>query len=165
VPLTGLSAQPGSYSFTVRAATPAGAGYGPVLTVKATVVAAVFTAELQSVRASVDVPSNGHAGSYYYVKNTGNVAWPVGGMLRSKVPAGSSPSRYTSWISASRPGTLTANGTAPGSAFVRPGEVARFSIVLAGNGRAAGARTEKFGMSWDGWRSNPLSVTLAYRVV
>jgi hypothetical protein len=128
-------------------------------------VAAVFSAELTLVRASVDVPSNGYAGTYYYVKNTGNVVWPVGGMLRSTVLAGSSPSRYSTWISASRPGSLTSNATVAGSTFVRPGETARFAIVLAGNGRAPGARSERFGMSWDGWRSNPLSVTVNYRVV
>ncbi|MDP9181969.1 MAG: SpoIID/LytB domain-containing protein [Actinomycetota bacterium] len=165
IPVTGATARPGDYSFTVRPATPAGAGYGPSLTDKARVVAAVFSAQLQSVRSSVDVPSNGHAATYYYVKNTGNVVWSVGGALRSTVLAGSSPSHYTSWYSASRPGPLTSNLTVPGSIFVRPGEVGRFSIVLAGNGRAAQSRTELFGMSWDGWRSNPLSVTVAYRVV
>ena len=38
-------------------------------------------------------------------------------------------------------------------------------FALAGNGRAAGKHSELFGMSWDGWRSNPLSVTVAYRIV
>jgi SpoIID/LytB domain protein len=165
LPLTGQVATPGSYAFTVRPATSAGSAYGPTVTVQATVVAADFSAELTVVRASVDVPSSGYAGTYYYVKNTGNVVWPVGGPLRSTVVSGSSPSRYKTWISASRPGPLTSNATVPGSTFVRPGETARFAIVLGGNGRTPGARSERFGMSWDGWRSHPLSVTVAYRIV
>ncbi|HUR14129.1 MAG TPA: SpoIID/LytB domain-containing protein [Mycobacteriales bacterium] len=166
IPVTGVKGTPGStYSFTVRLATPQGTAYGPTSTVKVTVLPATFTAQLQLVRSSVDVPTNGHAATYYYVKNTGNVSWPVGGALRSTVKAGSSPSRYTSWYSASRPGSLTSNATVPGAAYVKPGQVARFVVVLAGNGRAAGKRSELFGISWDGWRSNPLSVAVAYRIV
>jgi SpoIID/LytB domain protein len=163
--LSGLKASPGSYAFTVRAATPAGAAYGPTYTVKATVVAATFSASLYYVRPSVDVPSTGHAATYFYVKNTGNVAWPVGGALRSTVRAGSSPSRYKYWFSASRPGSLTSNRTVAGARYVNPGQIALFVVVLAGNGRAPGRHSELFGMSWDGWRSNPLSVTVAYRIV
>jgi SpoIID/LytB domain protein len=165
IPVSGASAAPGSYSFTVRPQMPSGTVYGPTYTVKATVVAANFSAQLTLVRSSVDVPRNGHASTYFYVKNTGNVAWPVGGALRSTVLAGSSPSHDPSWYSVSRPGSLTSNLNASGSTLVLPGQVARFVIVLAGNGRATGSRTERFGMSWDGWRSNPLSVSLAYRVV
>jgi SpoIID/LytB domain protein len=165
IKLTGVKAAPGSYSFTVRPATPAGAAYGPTYTVKATVVAASFTAALQYVHPSVDVPSSGRKATYYYVKNTGNVAWPVGGALRSSVRAGSSPSHDTSWFSASRPGSVYSNVTAPGATLVMPGQVAAFVVFLAGNGRPPGAHSELFGISWDGWRSNPLSVTVAYRIV
>jgi SpoIID/LytB domain protein len=165
IQLYGGKASPGSYSFTVRPSTPGGTVYGPTFTVKAKVVAANFSSALVRVRPSVDVPRYGHAATYYYVKNTGNVSWPVGGAVRSTVLAGTSPSRYSSWVSASRPGSLTSNLTVPGSTLVRPGQVARFVIVLAGNGRVRQSRTESFGMSWDGWRSNPLSVKVAYRVV
>lgn len=166
IPVSGVAGKPGTtYAFTVRAATSSGAAYGPTLTVKASVVAASFTAQLYSVRSSVDVPSNGRAGTYFYVKNTGNVSWPVGGMLRSTVLAGSSPSHDYSWILRSRPGTLTSNASQPGATLVRPGQVARFAFVLAGNGRARGSHTEGFGICWDGWRTNPLKVTVAYRIV
>jgi SpoIID/LytB domain protein len=165
IPVSGLRAAPGTYSFTVRAATPGGTAYGPTLTVKATVVAAKFTAQLFAVRSSVDVPSSGRATTYFYVKNTGNVAWPVGGMLRSIVRASSSPSHDTSWISRTRAAPLTSNATVRGATLVRPGQIARFAFVLAGNGRPRGSRSELFGISWDGWRSNPLSVTVAYRIV
>jgi hypothetical protein len=165
IPLVGMSASPGTYSFTVRAATPSGSAYGPTLTVKATVVAATFTAQLFAVHPSADLPSTGRAMTWFYVKNTGNVSWPVGGQLRSLVKAGSSPSHDTSWYTVSRPGSLTANATTPGATMVRPGEIARFAFVLAGNGRPPGSHSELFGISWDGWRSCPLSVTVAYRIV
>jgi SpoIID/LytB domain protein len=165
VPVTGANAAPGSYSFTLRPATPSGTAYGPTMTVKATVVAADFSAQLVLVKSTVDVPSDGRAGTYYYVKNTGNVSWPVGGALRSAVLGTSSPSHDPSWYSATRPGSLTSNRSVDGATMVRPGEVARFAFLLAGNGRAAGTRSEKFGISWDGWRTNPLSVTVTYRIV
>jgi SpoIID/LytB domain protein len=165
IPISGVKASPGDYSFTLRAATPGGVVYGPTLTVKAKVLAASFTSQLVRVGPRVDVPRNGHVTTYFDVKNTGNVAWPVGGYLRSRVLAATSPSQYTSWISARRPGPLTSNLTVHGATLVRPGQVARFVIVLAGNGRATGSRSEGFGMTWDGWRGSGLSVTVAYRVV
>jgi hypothetical protein len=133
--------------------------------VKVNVVAADFSAQLYFVRPQVDVPSTGRVATYYYVKNTGNVNWPVGGALRSSVRAGSSPSHDTSWYSASRPASLTSNRTVPGATYVAPGQLALFVVMLAGNGRAPGTHSELFGISWDGWRSNPLSVTVAYRIV
>jgi SpoIID/LytB domain protein len=165
VPVSGLKPSPGSYSFTVRPATPAGAAYGPTYTVSVKVVAANFSSSLYFVRPSVDVPSHGRVATYFYVKNTGNVAWPVGGALRSTTRAGSSPSYDTSWYSTNRPGSLTSNRTVPGAAFVQPGQLALFVVMLAGNGRPPGSHTENFGMAWDGWRATLLSATVAYRVV
>ena len=68
-------------------------------------------------------------------------------------------------LSASRPGPLTASVTRPGATVVRPGEVGRIVVVLAGNGRTPRTTSEVFGLSWDGWRPTSLSAVLAYRVV
>src|SRR5262249_42876757 len=105
IKVSGVGAAPGDYSFTVRPETPSGTVYGPTSTVTAKVVAATFTAQLYRTRASVDVPSNGQARTFFDVKNTGNAVWPVGGALRSLVPAGSSPAYDSSWLSQSRPGS------------------------------------------------------------
>lgn len=165
VPLYGGSSAPGTYTMSFRPYSPSGTAYGPTLSVSAKVVAAVFTYQLYSVHSAVSVPHNGTAATWFYVKNTGNVSWPVGTTMRSTVVAGSSPSYYSGWYSKSRPGSLTNNSTSPGSIIVRPGEIARFVVVLAGNGRAPVSTSEVFGMSWDGWRSTTLRATLAYRIV
>jgi SpoIID/LytB domain protein len=164
VPLSASGKAPGTYTMTLRAHGPSGY-YGPSFGVTVKVVAAVFSYSLAAVHTSVDVPSRGTHWTAFYVKNTGNVAWPVGRELRSTVIAGSSPSRASSWYSASRPGSLTANNTVPGATLVRPGQIAKFVILLAGNGRTPRTTSELFGMSWDGWRGTSLKVTLAYRVV
>jgi hypothetical protein len=113
----------------------------------------------------VTVPSTGVAYAWFDIKNTSNFVWPVGGALRSTVLAGTSPSQASSWFSPSRPGSLSFNLTSPGLTYVRAGEVARFRVLLAGNGRTPRTTSERFGMSYDGWRSSPFTVTLAYRVV
>jgi hypothetical protein len=129
------------------------------------VVEASFTASVFAVSKTVSVPRNGTVTASIWVKNTGNVVWPVGGSLRSRILASSSPSYTSTWISRYRPGTLTASYSHPGATTVRPGEVARFDIVLAGNGRELQSTSERFGISWDGWKVASLAATLAYRVV
>jgi hypothetical protein len=155
---------PGTYTTSLRAVGPDGF-YGPSFPLSVKVVNASFTYEYVAKSPSVDVPSSGSAWTWVDIRNTSNFVWPVGGVLRSTVRAGSSPSYASSWFSASRPGSLSGNMTSPGLSYVRAGEVARFRILLAGNGRPLQSRTEAFGMSYDGWRSSPLSVSLSYRVV
>ena len=164
VKVSGVKAAPGSYSFTVRPETPSGAVYGPSSTVTAKVLAATFTGQLVRTRSSVDVPSHGTNRTFFDVKNTGNAVWPVGGALRSWIPAGTSPAHDPSWLSASRPAALSENVSHPGATSVRPGEIARFWVVLAGNGRVPQTTSQTLGMIWDGWRTNPFRVTVTYRI-
>jgi hypothetical protein len=164
VPVSAFGKAVGTYSTTLRAVGPTGF-YGPSLPISVSVVAASFTWDSVKAGPSVDVPSRGTRWTYFDIRNTSNFDWRVGGSLRSSVPSGSSPSRATSWYSATRPGSLTQNLSHPGSTVLRPGEVGRFRILLAGNGRSPRTTSEVFGMSWDGWRSTSLKVTLAYRVV
>ncbi len=164
VPVSAYGRSAGTYKTTLRAVGPSGF-YGPSFALTVKVVNASFTYSYVAKSATVSVPSKGTAWTWVDVKNTSNFVWPVGGALRSTVVSGSSPSRASSWYSASRPGSLSSNLTHPGLTYVRAGEVARFRILLAGNGRAPQSRTESFGMSYDGWRSSPFSVSLSYRVV
>ena len=165
VPLTGVSTAAGTETLKLRAVNASGAGYGPTVTVSVRVVAASFAYTLEYVRPRVDVPSDGVASSYFKVRNDSNFSWLVGGALRSRVLASSSPSQADTWYSALRPGSLTRNLSEPGSALVRPGQTALFVVRLAGNGRTPRSTSEAFGMTWDGWRSTPLKAVLAYRVV
>lgn len=165
VPLSAARTAPGTVRLGLRAVNAGGYTYGPAMSVSVKVLAAQLTWSLTYVRPTASVPADGVSYSYFKVRNTGNVAWPVGGALRSTVLASSSPSRASTWYSATRPGSLSRNLSAPGSALVRPGEVALFVVRLAGNGRAPLAAKESFGMSWDGWRSTALKAVLAYRVV
>lgn len=164
VPLSAFGHAAGSYSMTLRPVSPSGF-YGPSLTVSTKVVDAVFTASVFAVSKNVLVPHAGTVTASIWVKNTGNTVWPVGGALRSRILTASSPSYTSTWYSRYRPGSLTASYSHPGATTVRPGEIARFDIVLAGNGRAPQSTSERFGISWDGWKVASLAATLPYRVV
>ncbi|HUR14786.1 MAG TPA: hypothetical protein VM097_09885 [Mycobacteriales bacterium] len=155
---------PATYATSLRLVGPGGF-YGPSLPLSVKVVAASFTYQYVARSGTVSVPRNGAAWTWVDIKNTSNFVWPVGGSMRSTVLASSSPSRSPSWYTALRPGPLSYNRTHPGLSYVRAGEVARFRILLAGNGRAVQSRSESFGMSYDGWRASTFSVSLAYRIV
>ena len=166
VPLSAYRKAAGSYAVTVQAKGPAGALYGPRLTTKVTVRSAVFAASVFRVSPAVTVPRGGTTDSYVDVKNTGNVAWSIGAAVRSEAfTAGGSPSRAANWLSATRPGPIRSNLSKPGSTSVEPGQVARFVITLAGNGRTPGARAERFGVLWENWRRvGGLTATVNYTV-
>ena len=164
VPVTGLAKPTGTRAMVLRASGPTGP-YGPSLTVTTTVVAAQVRAALVATAPAVTVPSGGTATTWFDVRNTGTVAWPVGGMLHSLVPAaGGSPSRAMSWLSRSRPASLTANRSAPGAPLVQPGQTARFVVVLAGNGRSPRSAREAFGVIWDNFTTITLAAVVSYAV-
>jgi stage II sporulation protein D len=167
VPLSAFRKAAGSYPVTVQPIGPGGATYGPKLTTKVTVTRAVYTGTLVRVSPTVNVPRGGYATAWFDVKNTGNVPWAINSSVRSEaLTSGGSPSRHTSWLSATRPGPIRSNVSKPGTTVVNPGEVARFIVVLAGNGRTAGARTEDFGVLWESWtRLAGLRARLAYAIV
>jgi hypothetical protein len=125
--------------------------------------AATLTASIARNTTGVVVPRDGTHGYTINLKNTGNVPWPVAGALRLST-AGDSPSYVSSWLSPHRPSWVDANVTRPGATTVRPGEVARFSFYLAGNGRKAGTYTEWFGAGWEAWRSTGLRIPVTYTI-
>ena len=164
VPLSGAGKRVGTTSMVLRATGPTG-GYGPSFTVSTTVFAARIAAQRVAAGPFVTVPSHGLATTWFDVRNVGNAAWPVGGMLHSLVPArGGSPSRDSSWLSSSRPASLTGNLSVPGAALVQPGQTARFALVLAGNGRSPRTVQETFGIIWDGITTIGLSAPVSYAV-
>ena len=137
-------------------------GGGPSVATSITVTPAVLAGVLVAVHPSVTVPSTGVATSWFDVRNTGNVAWPVGGAVRSAVlTAGGSPSRAVNWIGPARPGSA-ANLSSPGSRSVAPGQLARFVVTLAGNRRTPRAVSEPFGVVWEGWGRLGLRAVLSY---
>lgn len=162
VPLSAYKKAAGTSTLTFQAK-----GYGPKIGVKVTVANAVLSGTLTRVAPSVDVPRGGAATSWFEVKNTGNVSWPVRGDLHSiSLRSGGSPSRSAAWLSASRPGGLGLNLSRPGASSVLPGEIGRFWVPLAGNGRAVHATSEPFGLIWETWQRVPgMTATLAYRIV
>ena len=158
VPVSAYRVAPGTRSLRLS---PQGAG--PATTTSISVTAARFTGTLVAVHGAVQVPSTGTATSWFDVRNTGSTAWPVGGAVRSTVLTGSSPSRGPRWTASTRPGTAT-NLTSPGARTVAPGQVARFVVVLAGNGRSPRTTSEPFGVIWEGWARLGLRAVLAYSV-
>lgn len=166
VPLSAFKVAPGSYAVGFRPFGPSGA-YGPTSTVPVTVVKAVFSGQAVAVHPAVAMASNGTARTWYDVKNTGNVTWSISrssAVRSASFTSGGSPSADGSWLSALRPGTILSNLTRPGGTYIAPGETARFTFLLAGNGRSARTASEPFGMVWEGWATATLRVTLGYRI-
>ena len=164
IPLTGFGKALGTTSMVLRAVGPSGA-YGPSFTVSTKVFQATVAGQVVGIHPSVRVPSSGTAATWYDVRNIGNTPWPVGGAMHSlALTSGGSPSRATSWITVSRPGSLSANLSAPGSGLVLPGQTARFALDLAGNGRTPRSTSEAFGVIWDGFTGTTLRAVVPYSV-
>ena len=160
VPLSALNKAAGTYSLALQATG------GPRMALTVKVASAVLKGQLTKVGPSVSVPRNGTATTYFEVKNLGNVSWALGGDLHSfALTSGGSPSYASSWLSTTRPGGLGANVTRPGARSVAPGEVGRFSIVLAGNNRPPQTVSEPFGLIWEAWARMSLTARLPYKVV
>lgn len=164
VPLSAFRRAAGSYPLSVRASGPDGP-YGPSTTSTVTVTDATFVGQLAGIRATPTIPSGGTERTWIDVKNTGNVAWPVHELVRSAtLTVGGSPSYAPGWLGLNRPGVLTSNLYAPAATTVAPGQVARFVIVLAANGRPAGSYSEPCTIVWEGWRFAGLRISLPYRI-
>jgi SpoIID/LytB domain protein len=168
VPLSPLREAGGTYGEYFRLLdTATGTYYGPVMGMDVTVKPAVFAGQLVGRSALTTVPKVGTTAVHFDVKNTGDVAWPVGGLIRARSKSeGGSPSHNPStWLSRYQAAPVTANLTRPGTTTVAPGEVARFGFVLAGNGRPTGTYTESFEVRWYTFlQTLPLSVQYTYRV-
>lgn len=165
LPVSGAKAAAATYAETFELA----AGeqrYKPALSLSVVVGASTFTGTVTRVVSSaLVVPRDGTAVAYVDVRNTGNVDWPVGGAVRIAVPSGTTPAaRHTSWLAPTRPTALTGNLTRPGASVVRPGETARFSFRVAGNGRAPGSYVDTYAVLWEGWRWLGGTVRVGYTV-
>jgi SpoIID/LytB domain protein len=166
VPVSAFRVAPGSYSVGFRPVGPSGA-YGPTSALAVTVVKAVLSGSAVAVHPAVTMTSTGTARTWFDVKNTGNVTWVIGrtSPVRSGAfTSGGSPSHDRSWLSPSRPGTILQNLTVPGATTVKPGQVARFFILLNGNGRSPRTATEPFGFVWEGWTTATLGVRISYTI-
>jgi SpoIID/LytB domain protein len=166
VPLKAFKVAPGSYTVNLRPVGPSGA-YGPTSAVPVKVVKAVFSGSAVAVHPKVSMTRTGTARTWYDVKNTGNVEWSINrssSVRSAALTSGGSPSKDASWLSPYRPGTILQNLTRPGATTVRPGETARFLVVLNGNGRTPRTASEPFGFVWEGWTTAALRVTLSYTI-
>lgn len=164
VPLSAWKVKPGNYTQLLRAVEGT-ALFGPTIRTSIEVRPAAFTGSLKNVSTGTRIGRNGYSTVVLDVTNTSTVDWPVNGPVRSVAYAsGGSPSKGTNWISPSRPGALAENATVKGGSVVHPGQVARFYIVLNGNGRAAGSYSETFGVGWEGWSDSGLRVKISYAI-
>ncbi len=159
VPVSTSRARPGTTDLGLQAVTGSGSVYGPRFTTTVKVTQATASASLVRTGPAVRMSTGGRVNAWFDARNTGSVAWELGGAVRSLAltPHGS-PSVDRSWISPSRPAAVRANVSRPGTPVVRPGEIGRFVVTLAGNGRPAGAYSEQFGLLWEGWRRMPTAI-------
>ena len=167
VPLSAFHKTAGTYTVTLRPVAPSGSTYGPTVSTSVRVVKAVFSGSLVAQAGTVTLPRASSTNTWFDVKNTGNTAWPVNGMLHSEaLQPGGSPSRAGNWLAPSRPGSVTSNRSRPGATAVLPGEVARFQFTISGHQRPPQTTSEPFDAIWDGWlKLSGSSVRLAYRIV
>ncbi len=166
VPLSAAQKAAGTYNITLQPQGPTGR-YGPATTFTVQVTSAVFTGTLVRVAPVASVPSMGTGLTWFDIKNTGNVAWPLNAAIQSAVlTRGGSPSVTRSWLTVSRPSALRSNLSRPGTNLLAPGEIGRFAFALGGNGRTPRTGSERFGVVWQGWLPLPgIAPPLPYRVI
>jgi SpoIID/LytB domain protein len=124
----------------------------------------VATAVLAAVQVgpapNVTVSPDGTDSVTLTFRNTGNVAWPAGALVRLGLAdphVRTDPLRGPGWLLPRRPGVLdpVASAAAPGATpptTTPPGGTATITFALAGNGLPAGSRTDAFQPVWDGVR-------------
>ncbi len=109
-----------------------------------------------SPNGTVIVPRGGAVALTVKVKNTGNVAWPVGGPVKlgASGPRGrTSPSAGAEWTHPSRAAVLSGAEGVDNARTVEPGQVGLFSFTVHGNDLPAGYTTrEVFEPLWEGVR-------------
>lgn len=107
----------------------------------------IFNAELVSATVDPSGPAGADIPVVVALRNTGNVAWAVGGDVRlggDDPPGRQSAFAGADWISPSRPASVTGNATRPGAGAVSPGEVGEFRFKLHTQNVRPGAYTEAF---------------------
>jgi SpoIID/LytB domain protein len=150
LPVSARGVRPGDYTEGVQAVRVADTTrYGPVVDVPITVAATTFSGSVTSAPGRFAIPRIGRKAVAIMVRNTGNAAWTVGGLVRVGSKSGSGAA--DGWLSPIRPTAVSSNASRPGAPTVEPGEVARFAFVMGGNGRAAGTYTEVFGVLWEAY--------------
>ncbi|HVF20098.1 MAG TPA: SpoIID/LytB domain-containing protein [Mycobacteriales bacterium] len=105
---------------------------------------------------TIIVPRDGAVSVTVKVRNTGNVAWPVGGPVklggsgpRNRV----SPSAGGGWSHPTRPAVLSGADGVDGARTVEPGQLGLFSFTVHGNDLPAGYTSrEVFEPLWEGAR-------------
>ncbi|MHB8339587.1 MAG: SpoIID/LytB domain-containing protein, partial [Mycobacteriales bacterium] len=155
----------GSYRIVVRAGT-AGAGYGPAIPVSVSVTPAAPALAVVGTPARVVIPRTGRVVAVVEVRNTGTVALPVHGFVRTLLPAGV-PFTDSSWPAPHRPGLLATNLSVPGASVLLPGQLGQLTLALSGNGTADGVGSLPLAVIWDGFARLPLSpagVSVPYEV-
>jgi SpoIID/LytB domain protein len=164
VPISASGKAAGSYPLSFRAMDPSGTPYGPTVATTAKVITGTVVGSLVRVSGVVRIARNGTGYTFFDVKNTGTANWPVRGALRAfSFTSGGSPSRNSTWLSNTRPSDIRVNVSRIGAPEIRPGEVGRFGLTLAGNGRAPGTYAEDFGGIWDAYaRLSGVRATLRY---
>ena len=161
---------PGTYTKSYRVRVGSGAVFGPVVSWRVTVQAAVLTSGFHSIRGTVPVtgdeapsvwrdgtvviPRTGSTTAHVLIRNGGNVDWPLNGpvVLGTSNPRDrASMSAASTWKSSSVPGPVTAVEGVPGATVVKPGQVGIFPVRIYGNGHPAGLTPETFEVKYTGY--------------
>ncbi|HVE63923.1 MAG TPA: SpoIID/LytB domain-containing protein [Mycobacteriales bacterium] len=160
----------GTYSTAYRLRIGNGQLFGPNVALTVSVVEPTLTASRVSVGGApasgdapapvspdgtVIVPRAGRTAVTVRIRNTGNVAWPVGGAVKlgAAGPRGrTSASAGPTWPHPTRAALLSGADGIANASRVEPGQVGVFSFHLSGNNAAVGSTTEVFEPIWEGFR-------------
>ncbi|MDQ1710391.1 MAG: stage sporulation protein [Frankiaceae bacterium] len=159
--------------------------FGPPLDWQLTVVEPVFRASVAALPTTgpagatpafapqpvgadgtVAVARTGHTSVRLLFKNSSNLAWPVGGVVRLGTSAPRnrlSPSAGTGWVSRNRPAKVSGVLEDAAATSVAPGQTAIVDATIFGNNRPAGTTTETFELVWEKQTWIPGS-TIALRI-
>ena len=170
IPLDASGVSPGTYQPAYRLRVGTGALFGSAVTLTIVVADPVLTAAPAGLTGAaaagtapapvspdgtVIVPRAGSTSVTVKLKNTGNVAWPVGGPVKL---GGANPRNRRSdsagpdWPAPTRPAVLSGQDGADAARSVAPGQVGVFRFSLYGNLLPAGVTTESFEPLWEGVR-------------
>jgi SpoIID/LytB domain protein len=98
------------------------------------------------------------------IMNSGSASWPVGGNVHLATYSASAFAT-SSWITSTRPTSVTRNVTDPSRSTVAPGQVAEFDIPLTAGTLAPGAYSQRFSLIADNQSVTSLAFTVGIEVL
>ena len=119
---------------------------------------------IQSVPSAITMYAGESKNMTVRITNTGTASWPVGGDVHLATYTASAFAT-SSWISSTRPASVTRNATDPSKSSVAPGQVAEFSVPLSAANMSPGNYSQRFALIADNQSVTSLAFTVGIQVL